>query len=472
MKNDQTYQTGVFRWFIGICFSISLLYPLSALCAPAAAEWKAGVASAVTTPDAPVWMAGYGNRKEPSQGKISDIYVKALALQDPQGTRAVIVTADIVGYGEGFTAVIAAEVKKRFGIPREAILFNASHTHCGPEIRPEKERFINITPEYASKLEIYKSGLQKKFVQVISEAIKGLQPAQLSYSTGNPVPFAVSRRFPTDKGIVYRSTPSSYYTGGSRDDVVPVLKVADSNGAIRAILFGYACHPITLSVDYISGDYPGFAQQYIQEMYPGATALFVQGCSGELVPNARYQVEYAMGHGKALAEAVKKALAGNQKLIVGPLKCAYQEVTLDCQPVPDRKTLEENRKSSNLTLSRKSAFFLDKIARGEKIQESVPCPLQVLHFGKELLFIGIGGETVVDYAVNLKSEFKNPNQPVWVAGYCNYVFGYLPTLKILKEGGYEGGDALLHTQFSGPFSEKVEDQVMGGIRKLVAKVSE
>ena len=412
-------------------------------------------------------MAGYSNRTEPSQGTIHDLFVKSLAIEDSLGGRAVIVTADIIGYTYEFTDAVSKEIGRRFGLPRSALFFNASHTHCGPELRPSKTDFLEIPAEYKKKIERYDGWLRERYIRVISDALASMKPAELSYSSAAPVPFAVSRRFPDGKGgVLYRSTPSSYYTGGSRDDVVPVLRVADPGGAVLVVLFGYCCHPITLNIDYFCGDYPGYAQRYVEEAYPGAVAMFVQGCAGELVPNARFQIEYAMGHGRALADAVKKALGGAQAPLSGPLSVVYDEIPLQFQPAPARTVLEQQAKSESGSYRAKARFLLDKLNRNEPIQTTVPCPLQALKFGKGLLLIGIGGETVVDYAVNLKTEFAG-RQPIWVAGYCNYVFGYLPTRKIMQEGGYEGGEALYDTPFSGPFTEDVEDRVLKGVRRLV-----
>jgi hypothetical protein len=420
-------------------------------------------------------MAGYGARNEPSQGTIQDLYVKALAIEDAKGTRVVIVTADLCGYTYDFTGTVSKEIEKRLSIPRGAILFNASHTHCGPDIwdKTEFENFpgaYDIPESEVQRVIRYTEWLKKQFIDTISDAVADLKPASVFFSSAMPVPFAVSRRFPSPSGILYRSTPSSYYTEGPRDDVVPVLKVAGSNGSIRAILCGYACHPITLDVDMFCGDYPGYAQRYIEEMYPGATALFMQGCSGELVPNARFQIEYAMGHGKAIADVVKKALNSDQVEITGTVSYAYDEVSLGFQHVPDRKEIENDLTSENDLLRRKATYYLKKLDNGEAIPSSLPCPLQAIRFGSELLMVGIGGEPVADYAVTLKSEYMT--RALWVAGYCNYSWGYLPTWKILKEGGYEGGESMSYTPFPGPFVDTVEETVLNGIRRLVKSVSE
>jgi hypothetical protein len=453
-----------------IAFPFILLLTAMQVQESSAAEWKGGVASIVITPEQPLLLEGYVPAKIAKE-KVHDVHAKALALQDPAGSRAVIVTADLCGYDYGFTAEIAKEVSRRFGLPREALLFNASHSHSAPAIYPaEWQLLYGHAPEEAVKVTAYIQWAKERFITVIGNALADMKPVTVSFSTATPVPFAMSRRYPTEKGISYRSTPGTQYAGGSRDDTVPVLKMMSLDGKVRAVLFGYACHPITMSFDKFCGDYPGFAQLYIEEAYPGAIALFMQGCGGELVPNARFQLEYAMGHGRALSDAVKNALEGTQTPLTGPLKCAYTEVTLDFQPAPERKVLEEQAKSDNAGIQRKAAFLLDQLNKNGKIASSIPCPLQAIRFGKELLMIGISGETVVDYAVTLKSEFLT--QFTWVAGYCNYVYAYLPTWRILKEGGYEGGTAINYSPFPGPFQENVEDRVLTGARAVVKKVSE
>jgi hypothetical protein len=176
-----------------------------------------------------------------------------------------------------------------------------------------------------------------------------------------------------------------------------------------------------------------------------------------------------MGHGRTLADAVKTALDGPQTPVSGPLRCAYGEVPLEFEPVPDRQALEAQAKSTSDPIRRKAAFLLGRLDRNEKILTSIPCPLQAMRFGKELLLVGLSGETVADYSVALKTE--NPAPFTWVAGYCNYVYAYLPTRQIIREGGYEGGEAIIYTPFSGPFREDVEERVLTGAREVIRQVN-
>ena len=455
-----------FERIIKVCLSLALILAMT----PAfshAASWKAGVASVTITPEEPMWMAGYGSRDKPSEGKIHDLHVKALAIEDENGAKLVIVTADIIAVTTDFSNSVADIIRERHGIPREAILINSSHTHCGPESRTPFPFYI--PKEWEPRIADYIDCMKTRYVQAIENALNDVKPMDLGFTTARPVPFAVSRRFPTPEGIAYRSGPSSYYTGGPRDDTMPVLVASESGGAVRAIVFGYACHPITLNIYKFCGGYPGFAQQYIEEEFPEAVAMFVQGCAGQLVPNARYQIEYAEGHGRALALAVKNALGGRIQALSGPIVCAYDEVPLEFEPLPGRESLENDLDSADNNTRRKAEYFLAKLDNGEQVSNVQNWPFQAIRFGDDLLMVGMSGETVVDYAVRFKSSFLT-YKFVWVAGYSNHASGYLPTWQIQREGGYEGGTSMAHMPVTGPFTETVEKRVVDGVTGLVSKL--
>ncbi len=439
----------------------------------AEAEWKAGVASMVITPDTPVWMAGYGNRIKPSEGVVEDLHVKALALEDPDGGRAVIVTADLIGLTIEFSNRVAAEITRRHRLPREALLLNTSHTHCGPEVRAMKKDFYDMDDSERPKIDAYIARLEGMYVDVIGRALADLKPADVGFTTAKPVPFSVNRRLPTPEGIAYRSGPSSYYTGGPRDDTMPIIAVRDSGGKYRAILFGYACHPITLNLYQFNPDYPGYAQRYIEEAYPGATALFVQGCAGQLVPNARNHIEYAQGHGRSLAVAVKDALDGGLTPVPGPVRCAYEDVAVAFQSLPPRAELEEiaasGPKTGPSSRKRHAALILARMDKGETIPSTMPCPVQALRFGDDILLVGLCGEPVAEYALKIKESYLT-HKFVWVAGYCTHEFGYLPTWNVWREGGYEAGDALYNTPYPGPLAGDVEKRVLDGVGRVVGSV--
>jgi len=88
-----------------------------------------------------------------------------------------------------------------------------------------------------------------------------------------------------------------------------------------------------------------------------------------------------------------------------------------------------------------------------------------VRFGDDLSLIALSGEVVVDYALRLRKGFEG--QRVWIAGYCNEVFAYVPSERVLAEGGYEGGGAMKYFGWHGPFKAGVEDRVVGLVKKLM-----
>jgi hypothetical protein len=323
--------------------------------------------------------------------------------------------------------------------------------------------FHALPPEEEKKLARYITWLEERLAELVGSAIADLKPARLSVSRSS-ADFGFNRRLPTANGFV-----NSQNVDGMTDREVPVLRVTDSQGALRAILFGYACHNTTLAFQQYCGDYAGFAQQYLEENHPGARAMFVMGCGGDQNPYPRH-VEYCMQHGRALAEAVEQALRSEQRVVRGPLRLAFDVATLELQPLPAKHELQSQAQTASGHHQRKAKYLLDKLEADDRIDLVQTCPLHVARFGNDLLLIAISGETVVDYSLACKQEFAGPF--VWVAGYCDDVFAYLPSLRVLREGGYEGRDGIVHQLVPTPFADNVEERVMGAIRRLVRSAGE
>lgn len=439
--------------------SLLLMFFICASAFGAEDGWKAGFAKVVITPQEMTWLSGYGARTKPAEGKVHDLYAKAAAFEDATGVRFVLVTLDLGSVNYHTTEYVAAEVEKKFHLPPSNLVLNCSHTHCAPEVSAERRVFLNISDAEHAKLDKYIEQLQPKLVDLVGAALSDLQPAKLSVSRSK-ADFAFNRRGP--RGID---------TNGVTDHEVPVLRVTDPQGTVRGILFGYACHNTTLNFLQYSGDYAGFAQYDLEEAHPGATAMFVMGCGGDQNPQPRHGtkgLEYAKRHGRELADAVESALNSKQQEVAGPLRVAYEVTTLDLEPLPPIEELREDatRRISQVQ-SRKARYLLGIIDSGHEVVLKQRCPLHVVRFGDDLLMIFISGETVVDYSLRCKTDFRGPF--VWVAGYCDDVFAYLPSQRIWLEGGYEGRDSIIHQIMPTPFQRNVEDLVMACINRLVEK---
>lgn len=424
--------------------------------------WKAGAAAVLITPEQPMWMAGYAARKKPAEGIVQDLFAKALAIENERGTRLVVVTTDLIGIPRALRDAVETAVRDQFDLPPESLLLNASHTHCGPELRATKTAILQLEPERTRQTERYSSELEAKLVALVGRALDDLAPAKLAYTHAR-AGFAMNRRLPTPRGILNRPHPA-----GPVDHDVPVLRVEDAQGRLRAVLFGYACHNTTLGFYQFCGDYAGYAQQYLEEAHPGVAALFLAGCGGDQNPQPRRTLELARQHGRALANGVEAALIATPQPVGGPLRVAWEEVSLEFAPPPDRDELLRQKESDNRYVRRHAALLLDELERNGAIRTTYPYPIQVARFGDDLILVALAGEVVVDYSLRLKRELARP--AVWIAAYSNDVFGYVPSVRVLEEGGYEGGGAMRYTALPGPFAPSVEERIVSKVHELADRL--
>jgi neutral ceramidase len=419
-------------------------------------SWRAGAASTVITPAGSMWLAGWAVRTAPSRGTLTELHAKALAIEDHRGSRLVLLTVDLIAVSREIATAVAGQIQQRWGLPRERLMICASHTHCGPEVRPDKVPFFRIPPEYAGKIGPHVSWLTTRLVEVIGAAIAEMQPARLTAHQAS-VPFAHNRR------------------GASAvDRDVPVLEVSAADGRRRAVVFGYACHNTTMPPDdgRYCGDYAGFAQAALEADEPAPVAMFVAGAGADQDPDPRGTIDLARQHGLALAEAVRRSLAtpGAGVEVAGLLGVAYEEIPLVFQPLPPREVLEADRASGDLPTRTKAEHLLARLDGGASFAATYPCPLHVARLGDALLIIALGGEPVIDYARWFKHRHAAPGRLVWVAGYANDMFGYVPTARVLREGGYEGNRSVLWSALPTPFAEDTERRITDGVDRLVEQL--
>jgi neutral ceramidase len=415
--------------------------------------WKAGAAATIITPFEPMWLAGWAARREPSRGTAMDLCAKAIAFEDATGERAIIVTADLIAIPRDLAVAVAMLIQQRHGISRERLLFNASHTHNGPEVRPDKVPFFEIPPQFAERISPYALQLVERIAAVIAAALDRLEPATLRVQQLSAT-FAANRRSPD----------------GAVDHDVPLLAVYRGDGTSLALLFGYACHNLTLPPTdcEFHGDYAGVAQSVIETRFPGTTALFLSGAGADQDPSPRGTRELARAHGEALGNQIACEWDRPACPVGAELRVAFEEVMLDLLPLPAITALEEDLRSDDAPRRRKAEFLLRAVAEKRHLATTQACPVQVLQFGRELLLIALGGEPVVDYSRHFKREFAGP--VVWVAGYSNDLFGYLPTRQIQHEGGYEAGRASLWSAVPTPLAPTAEARVTDCVRRLVERV--
>ena len=437
-----------------------LLLPAT-LCAEG---WKAGAASVVITPSEPLWMAGYGSRTAPAEGKETDLHAKALVLEDAAGKRGLILTLDLVGIDRGFATRVTETLAKQHQLPREAIAICTSHTHSGPVVAGNLAplHYQRLSVEEQGKLDAYADELLSKIGALSTEALGKLAPARVQWGNGKCT-FAVNRRENKEPEVPDKRTKG--LLAGPSDHDVPVLSVRDPEGTLQAVLFGYACHATVLSGQTWNADYPGYAQIELEKKFPGAVALFWAGCGGDQNPVPRRELPLAQAYGADLAARVGDVLRATMPELAPTLEHAYREVEAPLDVLPTADEIKANEKSTNRFEVARAKYLLRQIEEKGGLAGAYPYPVGIWTLGREIDFVFLGGEVVVDYALRLKRERRGPK--TWVAAYSNDVMAYIPSLRVLKEGGYEGGGSNLYYGLPALWHETIEEVIVKAVHETM-----
>lgn len=423
---------------------------------------RVGLARVCITPEKPVWLHGYASqpRFRPFEGKLNDLYANAIAIEDARGERAVLITVDLCVLRAPEANALFARLTERTGLARRQLLVNLSHTHSGPIIGASDLFRYPMSEEERQITLAYTERLFDQLAEAARAALADLRPAQLAWG-GGKCSFVRNRRLFSADGRYRGMGPNP---DKPVDDTAPVLCVRTPDGKLRALVFGAACHPVTLGPENLklSGDYPSFAREALEASHPDVQTMFVQGCGADANseprtgPNAEKHVR---AQGQTLAAEVERVASGSLVPIRGPLRVAFREVDLPLMPAPPRDQL--TRMSGALAYNAKR--MLAALEQGQELPMHHRHPLALWQFGDDLTLVGLSGEVVSGY-VPLVTRALGPGR-LWIAGYCNEVDGYLPDAAIVAEGGYEARGLVADIGF---YSADAEQVLVQAVAELAA----
>lgn len=450
-------------------------------------HWSFGAATVDITPAEPIFLAGY-MRDEPSGDVRNPIHAKVAFFQSADGTKALIINADLVGFSRDQIAYLTKEAAIRYGIAREHIILSATHNHSGPAVDGVLPLFHPFTEETKAVVERYTKKLLQDILAGIEDAQANAEPCRLSYHTAL-AGFAVNRR----RAASYlRHYPTVV------DHDVPALVATNADGVIRGLLFGYACHTTVMFDNLIDGDYSGYAQMELEAELPECTAIFLAGCGGDANPLPRRRVSLAQTYGHLLATAVQDAIAAEGMAITkSQIAGVYNEIDLSLEPapsiesiqaelesdtlrqrvireqfrpIPPEWTTEETEKQINRSVggARRKLLHQLELDRLGGRPTSLPYPIQVLRLGGVLSLVALAGEPVADYALRIKEH--HGFLTTWPMGYCNELVAYIPSLRVLQEGGYEGKTSMSEYGWPAPFCADVEKLILQEVEGQMAAI--
>lgn len=419
---------------------------------------RAGIARRCITPTRPVFQSGYG-RSQKSQGVYQQLFARAVVLEDEDGTRVAILCAELLDFSESLVSAIKSGVKERLGIAEDQVLLSASHTHCGPVV----DDFISSLYDEVDM--DYVHWLGQTCIETICEAAETRQPVTAHFSLSRAA-FAINRRRPDLEGCPMSPNPS-----GRWDPDVGIVRLQNDGGETVAVIFSYACHATVMGGQLIGGDYPGHAQLCLEREFPGANAMFVAGCFGDVRPrmiNSKGSfcsgtLDDVRALGRELSLAVMAGLTGDTEDVTGPLSHRMETVSLPYQELPTAERLSEEAAEENGQQGKWAREMLGRLERDGSLPSHRPSTVQVLGVGPFRL-VAFNDETCLGYQLKIKQELAPA--PSIVAAYCGTSRSYVPTADMIPERGYEAFSNIYVYLEPAPLAPEVEEILISTALRL------
>ncbi|MEJ0103857.1 MAG: hypothetical protein WDO19_15420 [Bacteroidota bacterium] len=422
-----------------------------------------GVAKVDITPETPIRLTGYGARdKSETREIIHRLEGKAMAFGSDAQHPSIIITVDLLGITERIASKVREQLSEKAGVDPAQVVFCASHTHGGPEIgsainilqyREDEGYTDSLLPlDQLIHIAEYTETLKQKLIDVSLEALKNRSPALVDWGQGQAY-FAKNRRT----------------EGGPVDVALPILRISNTDGTLRAVFVSYACHGTTFEgINKINGDWIVEAKQIIEARHPGSMAMVALGCAADADPNPRGSIEDVKKNGQEIADNVDKLLGAQLQPLVSPPSGKLRWVKLPFSKIP---TVPELIKQAKQMDKRRSLYAyyarisLDRVERGDPLPSEVNLPIQVWNFGNKLAMINLGGEIVVDYSIRLKNELGAEH--LWINGYSNDIPCYIASKRVIKEGGYEADYSMTCYNKPSPLKEEAENIIINAVHELM-----
>ncbi len=408
----------------------------------------AGAAKVDVSPTTPIRLSGYAARTTESDRIEQPIFARALAMGEDRTSAVVVVTIDAIGLPAVVCDAIAKKALGSDGIARDHLAFCATHDHNAPHLASAIPNMfgMELPQDQVERIGAYTEHVIEGAASAIHDALAAMQPATLAFGHGE-ASFGANRRT----------------KGGPVDHDVPLLLVRDAKGERIATLAAYACHCTTLgpAQNFCCGDWAGYASETLETAHPGSIALIAIGCGADQNPSPGGTLENSQQHGRELAAEIERLAATNLAPIDAAPTTRFDSITLPFG-VPRTREEWEARKKQGGAVAHHAEYFLGKLEANEPIPDAIPYPVETIRFGEQLAMAFLAGEVVVDYALRLKRELKS--EKLFLAAYSNDLPCYIPSRRILQEGGYEGESAMTYYRQPTKFAPVVEDIIVRAVR--------
>ncbi|MGB7160807.1 MAG: neutral/alkaline non-lysosomal ceramidase N-terminal domain-containing protein [Tepidisphaeraceae bacterium] len=398
-----------------------------------------GAAAADITPDFEVELCGFALRQQPSTGVLDPIFARCVYLDDESHNRLLWIVADVVALDRALVDDFRAWAKSEFGLRPEQVMLAATHTHAAP---------TTVTLNAAgARSEPFAQLLRERMEQIAREAVRNARPCDVVTAAGR-IDLAIDRRNKPTKHVDPTVWSIAFRERGGGPST------PHGTGRFVAAILNYAMHPVALGYEErrISPDWCGGASASLAQALTTNDAtttpvvLTTNGAAGNVNPPfhgaSRDQV---FGWGKSVAHVVAETLreatprqdvtlAVRSTTVAMPLEShdargidrIADHMIRDVAPTttwPDQFTRAVTAWRDALT---------SQVASGGGREHDIE--LQAARIG-DVTVVAVNGEMFARFTDDLRRATGDDR--LFVVGYANAAFGYIPTREAYAEGGYE-----------------------------------
>ena len=468
----------------------------SAVAIACAGDFAVGFARKDITPPLGVFMPGYYQDRY-AKVILDQLLVNCMAFSDGK-TTALFLQFDTEALCDKVADKIRDAVVKATGVPRDAIMLHASHTHDGGNLAGARR--ADGKPDPADAItDLYVAMTTTRAADAAVEAIRDLRPASLSCATTVAKRISFGRRYKMKNGKVYTNpgvkNPDIVEPAGNPpDETVQVLRI-DREEGLPICVVNFQTHPDVVGGETITADWPGLTRRVFESATMNQSlCVVINGTQGDVnhvnvlplpgeenglvndFDNVPRGYDHAIHMANVLAGA---ALSVWMKCV--PLKAGAVHYATTTVRVPSQraKTPEElalakkywklHKEGKDDQIPFKHMELTTEVARAGRIvrlengPDAFDLPLIAITIGDSVAFGGFPGEPFNDIGKAVRKD--SPFKLTILSCLTNGSRGYFPFSDAYVGGGYESATS--------PFGPTVADQLIEGqvnlLKSAIAK---
>lgn len=393
-----------------------------------AGELKAGAAKAVLeATDAMVIGGGIGPGH--LQGQEGELRASAVVIEGPDGGKACLVACDVLMIERDILDAAARKIAEKIGVPFDAVLINATHTHHAP---------TTCTIHGYEREEAFAQQVGEKVVEAAVAANARLAPVTFKFRRGEESSVGRNSRLLLADGTIYwvGALTDVVRPTGPFDPELPVLEFLRKDGKPEAVLFNHSTHTIgTVNGAVRSPGFYGLAAQEL-EKERGGTFLFFEGASGS-THNLELKAAEAMTRIKtAVADTLDQVAERPVARVVGKRKEITLRVRTFDEAKDDAAVVAYCTKRQPAPYHEKTIDIFREMRKRLAPQQGQERKtwVQAVVVG-DVAMVGVPGEFFTHLGREIK--LRSPYRDTFVFELANDYVGYIPDARAFDRGGYQ-----------------------------------